>query len=165
MVLFYVCSYYNKMSSSQLRLLLLTMLIALALADNCTDINCQTCPNDPSICTVCKTAYYLNVTCLSCASSVLNCSTCTYTQTSNSLVCNSCASGYALNSSSNTCLDCVGADSNCASCSVKGDQLQCANCKAGFVLVELACKSCDAVIGNCGICNNTILPVDCVDCY
>jgi len=54
-------------------------------------------------------------------------------------------------------------DSNCKNCSSTNPAL-CDLCNTNYILVNSTCLPCNSVFTNCNICNDTVLPLQCVSC-
>ncbi len=61
---------------------------------------------------------------------------------------------------STSCQNC--SDANCKTCN--DDPAVCNVCKTNYILVNLTCLPCNSVINNCNVCNDTVLPLQCVSC-
>jgi proprotein convertase subtilisin/kexin type 5 len=98
--------------------------------------NCITC-SSPTTCLTCKNSYFMvNSLCvLICSKFKSQCQTCT--DTGASIVCDSCATGYYLQTvaPSNQCNACHTA---CTNCGPSG----CLACSNGFLLLSPTCVSC-----------------------
>ena len=100
---------------------------------------------------VCPGGYYANdtaSTCFICPTDI-NCGNCTYTNTSNTVICTSCAYGYFYQASTSTCLSscnstqfankgdntCVSCDAACLSCTGPNNST-CSSCSGGLLLIQ-----------------------------
>lgn len=153
-------------------LLPLCLLLLLQLASCCSDPNCKTCTANVNVCTDCKNNYYLNSTCLACNTEIPSCSTCTYSDTDNSLTCSKCSSHYTVNATSNACVDCTLSSPLCSKCQIvpaAPNNLTCTECDASSsVMKDSQCQLCSAIVGNCSICSDNVIPegkpLSCVSC-
>ena len=146
--------------------------ILLQLASSCSDYNCKNCTDNVNICIICKNNYYLNTTCLPCSLQIPTCSNCTYSDTDNSLTCNQCNSHYTINSTSNACIPCTLSSPLCSKCLIdpaEPSNLTCTECDASSsVMKDSQCQLCSAIVGNCSICSDNVIPegkpLSCVSC-
>ena len=58
-----------------------------------------------------------------------------------------------------SCQNCI--DTNCKVCT---NPAICELCSTNYILVNQACSPCGDQISNCNVCNDTVLPLQCVSC-